>query len=68
MTALWVLGSVAMATTTMLIAWHWWLIERRWHAERVDKQRDEALALLEPRLRLLEEALKSAEWAKLNRR
>ena len=48
---------------TFLTAWRWFLAERRWVVSQRAQQRDDALALFEPRIKALEESLRSAQWA-----
>lgn len=58
---------VALVAGAALVAWRWWLVERRLAREQRDKQRDEVLATLEPRVRELENAAKQAHYSKLTR-
>ena len=54
---------VLVLCVTFLTAWRWFLAERRWVVSQRAQQRDEALALFEPRIKALEESLRSAQWA-----
>jgi len=62
------LAAVCVAVAGALVAWRWWLAERRFEVTHRAQVRDEALATFEPRIRAIEEAMKSAEWSKVARR
>ena len=47
-----------------LLGWKWYLAERRFALQLEDKERDAAFKTIDPRLKLIEEVLKNAEWAR----
>lgn len=67
MTALALVVCVALLSGAGLVAWRWWLAERRQAREQRDRQRDEVLATLEPRLKELENLVKNAQYGKMTR-
>ena len=59
--------AVGLVCVAALTAWVLWLQHAKWVLTQCDKQRDEVLATLEPRVRELENAAKQAHYAKLTR-
>lgn len=63
-----IVGVVVLVVALLaLVAWRWWLAERRFATIHQAAVRDEALASLEPRMRALEETIKAAQWAQVKR-
>lgn len=67
MMAVAIAACVVVVSAAALMAFRWWLNENRWAREQRDKQRDEVLATLEPRVRELENAAKQAQYGKMTR-
>lgn len=58
------IACTALAAAASLIAWRWYLAQRRWELSQKAVDRDEALAELAPRITAVERKLTDAAYAK----
>lgn len=62
------LGAVALVAVASLVAWRWWLSQRRWELTHKAVERDAALAELTPRMKALETKINDVEWSRALKR
>jgi hypothetical protein len=61
------IAGLAVLASAPLVAWRWYLTERRFALLHERQENDAALASFEPRIRALEEQVKGLSWTKAMR-
>ena len=63
-----IIAVAAFVCAASLVAWNWYLEQRRWERTHQAEARDKALAELSPRMMALEEKVNNAEWSRALKR